>query len=39
MLQRAGLRGVDAIVTRLRPDPETLAQAVFEAEALFETAA
>ena len=38
MLQRAGLRGVDAIVARLGPDPETLAQAVSEAEALFETA-
>ncbi|MEU6411190.1 nucleotidyltransferase domain-containing protein [Microbispora sp. NPDC046933] len=35
LLQRAGLRGVDAIVAALRPEPEALIQATAEAEALF----
>ena len=36
LLQQAGLRGMDAIVAGLRPDPETLAQGVADAEALLE---
>lgn len=36
LLERAGLRGIDAIVTGLRPDADALAHAVAEAEALFE---
>ncbi|MFQ6193751.1 nucleotidyltransferase domain-containing protein [Streptomyces sp. NPDC000405] len=39
LLQRAGLRDVDAIVAGLRPDPDALAGAVTEAERLFENAA
>ncbi|KAA2266540.1 nucleotidyltransferase domain-containing protein [Solihabitans fulvus] len=39
LLQRAGLRGTDAIVAALRPDPATLSRAVAEAEQLFEAAA
>ncbi|GIH66412.1 MULTISPECIES: nucleotidyltransferase domain-containing protein [Microbispora] len=35
LLLRAGLRGVDAIVAALRPDPQTLTRAIAEAEALF----
>jgi hypothetical protein len=38
LLQQAGLRGIDAIVAGLRPDPETLAHAVADAEALLEAA-
>ncbi|MFF4160203.1 nucleotidyltransferase domain-containing protein [Streptomyces sp. NPDC001678] len=38
LLQRAGLRGVDAIVAGLRPDPGALTAALAEAEALFEKA-
>ncbi|MDT0449721.1 nucleotidyltransferase family protein [Streptomyces hesseae] len=38
LLQRAGLRGVDAIVAGLRPDPGALASALAEAETLFEKA-
>jgi hypothetical protein len=38
LLQRAGLRAVDTIVAGLRPEPEMLARAVAEAEALFESA-
>ncbi|MET7464753.1 nucleotidyltransferase domain-containing protein [Nonomuraea sp. NPDC005501] len=39
LLLRAGLRGVDAIVAGLRPEPGALTRAVAEAEALFATAA
>ncbi|MEV0150302.1 MULTISPECIES: nucleotidyltransferase domain-containing protein [unclassified Nonomuraea] len=39
LLLRAGLRGVDAIVAGLRPEPEALTRAVAEAEALFAAAA
>ncbi|MCD9141141.1 nucleotidyltransferase domain-containing protein [Streptomyces albireticuli] len=35
LLERAGLRTVDAIVAGLRPEPEALARAVTEAEELF----
>jgi predicted nucleotidyltransferase len=35
LLERAGLRGVDEIVGRLRTDPETLLRAIVDAEALF----
>lgn len=35
LLRRAGLREIDAIVTGLRADPDVLAKAVDEAEALF----
>ncbi|MEU5270038.1 nucleotidyltransferase domain-containing protein [Streptomyces hygroscopicus] len=38
LLQRAGLRDVDAIVAGLRPEPAALARAIAEAEALFEAA-
>ncbi|WP_372411601.1 nucleotidyltransferase domain-containing protein [Streptomyces luteireticuli] len=38
LLERAGLRGVDAIVSELRPDPGVLARAVAEAEELFAAA-
>ncbi|KAB8187794.1 nucleotidyltransferase family protein [Microbispora catharanthi] len=38
LLERAGLRGVDAIVAALRPDPRALTRAVAEAEALFAAA-
>ncbi|NUW46956.1 nucleotidyltransferase domain-containing protein [Nonomuraea rhodomycinica] len=38
LLRRAGLRGVDAIVAGLRPEPEALAQMVAQAEALFDAA-
>ncbi|MEE6179313.1 nucleotidyltransferase domain-containing protein [Mycobacterium sp. 050134] len=34
LLQTAGLRGIDAIVAGLTPDPETLARAVADTEAL-----
>lgn len=37
-LERAGLRHVDAIVAGLRPEPAALAQAITEAEGLFEAA-
>lgn len=39
LLKRAGLRGADAIMAGLRPDPESLARAIAQAQALFETAA
>jgi predicted nucleotidyltransferase len=39
LLERAGLRGVDTIVTGLRPDADALAHAVAEAETLFEATA
>ncbi|MEU2562912.1 nucleotidyltransferase domain-containing protein [Streptomyces longispororuber] len=39
LLRRAGLRGVDAAVARLRPDPGALARAVADAERLLEAAA
>ncbi|MFI6790624.1 nucleotidyltransferase domain-containing protein [Nonomuraea sp. NPDC050383] len=39
LLLRAGLRGVDAIVAGLRPEPGALTRAVAEAEALFAAAA
>jgi predicted nucleotidyltransferase len=35
LLDRAGLRGVDAILARMRADPESLTAAVADAEALF----
>jgi hypothetical protein len=35
LLDRAGLRGVDAILTGLTPDPDALTRAVDESEALF----
>jgi predicted nucleotidyltransferase len=38
LLQRAGLRDIDAIVVGLQPEPEALLQAVTEAERLFEAA-
>jgi predicted nucleotidyltransferase len=38
LLHSAGLRRIDAILTRLRPEPEALARGVAEAEALFEAA-
>jgi predicted nucleotidyltransferase len=38
LLERAGLRRVDAIVAGLRPEPAALAQAITEAESLFESA-
>ncbi|WP_182900755.1 nucleotidyltransferase domain-containing protein [Microbispora sp. H10830] len=38
LLERAGLRGVDAIVAALRPDPHALTRAVAEAKALFAAA-
>ncbi|GAA0394168.1 nucleotidyltransferase domain-containing protein [Streptomyces luteireticuli] len=38
LLERAGLRGFDAIVSELRPDPEVLGRAVAEAEELFAAA-
>ncbi|WP_329454256.1 nucleotidyltransferase domain-containing protein [Streptomyces sp. NBC_01497] len=38
LLERAGLRGTDAIMSRLRPEPESLARAVTEAQGLFEAA-
>ena len=38
LLRQAGLRGIDAIVARLKPDPETLAHEVADAEALLEAA-
>lgn len=38
LLERAGLRDVDAIVAALRPDPHALTSAVAEAEALFTAA-
>ncbi|WP_158842244.1 nucleotidyltransferase family protein [Saccharothrix deserti] len=38
LLERAGLRGVDAIVAGLRPEPEALTRAITEAEELFQTA-
>ncbi|WP_433723875.1 hypothetical protein ACQP0C_25685 [Nocardia sp. CA-129566] len=34
----AGLRGIDTIVTALRPEPAALAEAIIEAETLFRTA-
>ncbi|WP_282791640.1 nucleotidyltransferase domain-containing protein [Streptomyces sp. CC224B] len=39
LLRRAGLRGVDTAVARLRPDPGALARAVADAERLLEAAA
>ncbi|MFF3223763.1 nucleotidyltransferase domain-containing protein [Nocardia suismassiliense] len=36
LLQRAGLRSIDAIVAGLEPEPESLAQAIVEAEALLD---
>ncbi|MCC8243656.1 nucleotidyltransferase family protein [Saccharothrix luteola] len=38
LLQEAGLRGVDAIVAALRPEPEALARAIIEARDLFRAA-
>ncbi|NUW32000.1 nucleotidyltransferase domain-containing protein [Nonomuraea sp. SMC257] len=38
LLRRAGLRDLDAIVAGLRPEPSALAQAITEAERLFEAA-
>jgi predicted nucleotidyltransferase len=38
LLERAGLRDVDAIVAALRPDPHALTRAVAEANALFAAA-
>ncbi|MGW5682935.1 nucleotidyltransferase domain-containing protein [Nonomuraea sp. NPDC003754] len=38
LLQRAGLRGVDAIVAGLRPEPDALGQAVAAARKLFAAA-
>ncbi|GHG62126.1 nucleotidyltransferase domain-containing protein [Streptomyces griseocarneus] len=38
LLQRAGLRGIDTIMSRLRSDPDTLARAVTAAEELFKAA-
>jgi hypothetical protein len=35
LLLRAGLRGMDAIISGLRPDPEALADALAEARRLF----
>ncbi|MCD9874008.1 nucleotidyltransferase domain-containing protein [Streptomyces sp. NR30] len=39
LLDRAGLRETDAILGRLRPDPEALLRSVVEAETLFAAAA
>lgn len=39
LLDRAGLRGTDAILGRLRPEPEVLLRSVVEAERLFAAAA
>ncbi|MEU4442199.1 nucleotidyltransferase domain-containing protein [Actinosynnema sp. NPDC050801] len=39
LLQQAGLRGVDAVVAGLRPEPGALARAITEAERLFRAAA
>jgi hypothetical protein len=39
LLQRAGLRGTDAIMATLRPEPASLERAVTEAEALFDAVA
>lgn len=39
LLQRAGLRGIDAIVAGLRPEPGALTQAITEAEKLCRAAA
>lgn len=36
LLRRAGLRGMDAITAGLRPEPDALAQAIAQAEKLFE---
>ncbi|GGY02653.1 nucleotidyltransferase domain-containing protein [Streptomyces hiroshimensis] len=38
LLQQAGLRGIDAILSGLRPRPEALTRAIAEAEELFGTA-
>ncbi|MFI1968485.1 DNA polymerase subunit beta [Streptomyces cinnamoneus] len=38
LLLRAGLRGTDAIMAGLRPEPDSLTQAIADAERLFETA-
>ncbi|WP_052863157.1 nucleotidyltransferase domain-containing protein [Streptomyces niger] len=38
LLEQAGLRGLDAIIAGLRPDPQRLMEALTEAEALFDTA-
>jgi predicted nucleotidyltransferase len=38
LLLRAGLRGMDAIISSLRPDPEALADALAEARRLFASA-
>lgn len=38
LLDRAGLRGLDAIVAALRPEPESLAEGIADAEALFGSA-
>lgn len=38
LLHRAGLRGIDAVVADLRPDPTALAHAIDEAEGLFAAA-
>lgn len=38
MLRRAGLRGIDAIVSKLGSDPKLLVQAIIEAEKLFDHA-
>lgn len=38
LLQRAGLRDIDAIVAGLRPEPAALEQAITEVEGLFQTA-
>ncbi|WP_406446412.1 nucleotidyltransferase domain-containing protein [Streptomyces sp. NBC_01613] len=35
LLERAGLRGIDAVLGQLGPDPEALARAIADAEALF----
>ncbi|GAA4222273.1 putative nucleotidyltransferase [Streptosporangium album] len=39
LLQQAGLRGIDAIVAGLRPEPEALTRAIAEAEKLFQAVA
>jgi hypothetical protein len=39
LLQRAGLRGTDAIMARLRPEPASLGRAVTVAEAQFDAVA
>ncbi|WAP59674.1 nucleotidyltransferase domain-containing protein [Streptomyces sp. S465] len=39
LLERAGLRGIDALVGGLRPEPAVLAEAIADAEALLEATA